>query len=142
MKSEQDDMVRRTICGQGFVLFAHGGRLLRGGRLLVALKMVTVVVTMERMISEQLKLTPRRKNLAARTRIFAFCRNELDFLHIYIYIYICPSAYQVSFLLLVRRRLHLLEDLFFLEGWASDHIEIFWRSTRRLERAFQRTSHR
>ena len=67
----------------------------------MALKMVTVVVTMERMISEQLKLTPRRKNLAARTRIFAFCRNELDFLHIYIYMSIslpslvlapCPST--------------------------------------------------
>ena len=55
----------------------------------MALKIVTVVATMESTISEQLKLTPRRKNLAARTRIFAFCRNELDYcIYIYIYIYV------------------------------------------------------
>ena len=67
-------MLSKAICGHGLVPLAHGGKLLRGGRFLVALKMVKVVAIMERTMSEQLKLTPRRKNLAARTRILAFCR--------------------------------------------------------------------
>ena len=69
-------MESRVICGQGFVLTAHGGRLFRGGRLLVALKIEKVVEIMESTMSEQLKLTPRRKNLAARTRILDFYRTS------------------------------------------------------------------
>jgi len=75
--SETQEMQRRVICGHGFVVRAHGGRLFRGGIDLVALKMEKVVAIMESTISEQLKFTPRRKNFAARTRIFDFCGYQL-----------------------------------------------------------------
>jgi hypothetical protein len=98
-----------------------------------------VVATMESTMSEQLKLTPRRKNLAARTRILAFCRDELDLKWFPIF---GPSAYQVSYLLLVRGAFCLLEYLFFSEGRAFDGAEILWRSTWRFESTFQWTPHR
>lgn len=71
MSSDTEEMQRSVICGHGFVVNAHGGRLLRGGMDLVSLKMEKVVASMDSTMSEQLKLTLLRKNLAARTRILA-----------------------------------------------------------------------
>lgn len=51
---------------------AHGGRLFRAGIFFVALKMENVVASMDRTIREQLKLTPRRKNLAILTLVLDF----------------------------------------------------------------------
>lgn len=62
-----------VICGHVFCPIAHGGNLFeltrRGGRDFVALKMVNVALSIERTMSEQEKLTPRRKNFAMRTRV-------------------------------------------------------------------------
>lgn len=51
---------------------AHGGRPFRDGMCLVALKMENVVASIARTIKEQLKLTPRRKNLAILTLVLDF----------------------------------------------------------------------
>lgn len=69
-------MERTTICGQVFVLGAQGDNvvepLLSSAIDLVLLKMVKDVESMERTIKLQLKLTPRRANLAIRTRVLIF----------------------------------------------------------------------
>ena len=70
--SETQETTRSVICGQVCCPAAQGGKLLRGGKDLVALKMVMVVEIMARTIKEQLKLTPRRKNLATRTLFLTF----------------------------------------------------------------------
>lgn len=72
MTREMQAMVSRRIWGQVLVLLAHGGRPLRGARVLVALKMANAVAIMERTIREQAKLTPRRKIFASRTRTLIF----------------------------------------------------------------------
>lgn len=63
----------RSICGQIFVLSAHGGRPFLFGRFFVALKMANAVAIMERTMRLQAKLIPRRKIFAIRTRILIFC---------------------------------------------------------------------
>jgi hypothetical protein len=55
------------------VLSAHGGRLFLWGIDFVVLKMVKVVASMLSTMRLQLKLMPRKKILAMRTRIFDFC---------------------------------------------------------------------
>lgn len=72
MTREMQAMVSRRIWGQVLVLSAHGGRPLRGDRVLVALKMENEVASMERTMREQAKLTPRRKIFANRTRTLIF----------------------------------------------------------------------
>ena len=52
---------------------AQGGRLLRVGSDLVALKIVKVVASIESTIREQAKFMLRRKSLAARTRVLILC---------------------------------------------------------------------
>ena len=57
--------------------------MLLGGIALVALKIVRDVVSMDKTMRLQLKLTPRRANLAIRTRVltlrsFAFCLSVLS----------------------------------------------------------------
>ena len=51
---------------------AHGGRLFRGARVFVALKIAKAVATMERTIRLQAKLMPRRKIFAILTRTLIF----------------------------------------------------------------------
>lgn len=51
------------------MFLAHAGILLWSGRILVALKMANEAESMDRMMREQLKLTPRRANLAILTRV-------------------------------------------------------------------------
>jgi len=72
MTREAQEMQMRVICGQVDWPRAQTGRLLRGGSILVALKIEKVVESIERTMREQLKLTPRRKNLATRTRVLTF----------------------------------------------------------------------
>jgi hypothetical protein len=74
--SETQEMHSRTICGHVDVPDAQGGRLLRAGSCLVALKMENVVASMERTMRLQLKLTPRSIIFAIRTLVFTFYRNE------------------------------------------------------------------
>ena len=69
---ETMEMARTVYWGQVLVVVAQAGRLLRGGRWRVALKMVKVVLSMERTMSEQEKLVQRRTILAMRTRVFTF----------------------------------------------------------------------
>ena len=66
-------MVKSKICGHGLELADHAGRPFRGGRALVALKIINVVETKARTIKEQEKLTPRSHILAIRTRVLTFC---------------------------------------------------------------------
>ena len=73
MTRETQAMDSRRACGQILVLSAHGGRPFLGARVLVALKMANAVATMERTMSEQAKLMPRRKIFANRTRTLIFC---------------------------------------------------------------------
>ena len=79
---DSDETTRSTICGQICWPRAHGGRLLRGGRVLVVLKMVNDVESMDSTIRAQLKLTPRRKNLATRTRFLTFYINVSKYINI------------------------------------------------------------
>lgn len=72
MKREMQAMTRSTICGQGLVFDDHAVKPPRDGRFLVALKIVKVAASMERTIKLQLKLMPRRKNFATRTRNLIF----------------------------------------------------------------------
>jgi len=58
---------------------AHGGRLFRAGICFVALNMENVVASMERTMREQLKLTPRRKNLAILTLVLDFRSSSCSF---------------------------------------------------------------
>lgn len=51
---------------------AHGVNLLAAAKDLVELKMAKEEDSIDRMINEQLKLTPRRANLAMRTRVLTF----------------------------------------------------------------------
>lgn len=74
--SIMDAMVRSMTCGQIFWFSAHGGRLLRGGSDLVALKIVKVAESIEIMIRAHEKLIPRRKNLAIRTRALIFYKGR------------------------------------------------------------------
>jgi len=55
MKSETHAMARRVTCGQITVWAAQGGKELRSGRALVALKMEKVVLRRERTIREQVR---------------------------------------------------------------------------------------
>lgn len=73
MAMETQEMTSRVICGQVCWPLAQAGKLLRFGSSLVALKIEKVVLSMESTISEQVKLVPRRKNLATRTRVLTFC---------------------------------------------------------------------
>ena len=73
MTSETQAMESKRTCGQILVFSAHAGRPFLGARVFVALKMAKADATMERTISEQAKLMPRRKIFANRTRIFIFC---------------------------------------------------------------------
>lgn len=68
-------MASVNFCGQAdaCVLGAHGVNLLAAARDLVELKMANEADSIDRMINEQLKLTPRRANLAMRTRVLIFC---------------------------------------------------------------------
>lgn len=68
-------MARASFWGHAMdaVLGAHDGMPLWLGKLFVALKMAKEEESMERMMREQLKPTPRRANLAMRTRVFIFC---------------------------------------------------------------------
>jgi hypothetical protein len=54
------------------VFAAHAGRLFRGARCLVALKMAKTVASIERTIRLQAKLIPRRNIFAIRTRVLTF----------------------------------------------------------------------
>src|SRR2546421_12072899 len=71
---EMQAMTSSVICGHGLPCADQAGRLFRGGIDLVALKIVKVVLSIERMISEHEKLTPRSTILAMRTRVLIFCR--------------------------------------------------------------------
>lgn len=51
---------------------AQAGRLLRGVRVLVALKMERVIETIARTMRLQLKFTPQRMNLTTLTLVFVF----------------------------------------------------------------------
>lgn len=62
-------MTNIKIWGHGLEFADQAGRLFRGGRCLVALKMVKVVAIKARTIREQEKLTPRSIILAIRTRV-------------------------------------------------------------------------
>jgi hypothetical protein len=73
MKSDKQAMTRRVICGQVLLFGAHAGNPFRAGNALVALKMVNVAESIDRTMSEQLKLTPLRTNFAIRTRVLTFC---------------------------------------------------------------------
>lgn len=100
----------------------------------MALKMVKVADSMDRTISEQEKLTPRRKNLAIRTRAFTFCIDvSVDLKGLSDRF----GAYQICCLLLFCERLLLLQSVFFFKSWAEDVSKISWWSTRRLHSAFQ-----
>lgn len=72
MSSEMQAMESRRTWGQILVLLAHAGRPFLGARVFVALKMANADATMERTMSEQAKLMPRRKIFANRTRTFIF----------------------------------------------------------------------
>src|SRR6187551_3235325 len=80
MTNETHAIERRVIWGQICWFGAHGGRPLRGGRERVVLKIVKTVESMARTMSEQLKLTPLRKNLATRTRFLTFYETISDHL--------------------------------------------------------------
>jgi hypothetical protein len=84
-RSETQAMERTRICGHVFVSSAQEGILLWSGKDRVELKMVRVVESMARIMSEQLKLTPRRANLAIRTRVLILCARSqhLDFLFLH-----------------------------------------------------------
>lgn len=72
-KSDTQAIASTSFCGHVLVSSAHADVLDWLGRDLVALKMEKVVESMARMMSEQLKLTPRRANLAILTRVLIFC---------------------------------------------------------------------
>jgi hypothetical protein len=76
-RREMQAMTRSVICGQIFVEGAQGGRLLRAGRSLVALKMEKVELSMERTMKEQAKFVLRRRILAMRTRTLTFYHSLL-----------------------------------------------------------------
>lgn len=65
-------MTRTVICGHLTVVVDQAGRPFLAGRALVALKMLKVVLSMERTINEQEKLTPRSTIFAILTRVFTF----------------------------------------------------------------------
>jgi hypothetical protein len=69
---ETQEMISKAICGQGLVVVAQAGRLFRGGIDFVVLKIVKVVLSIERTISEHEKLTLRSTILAMRTRVLIF----------------------------------------------------------------------
>lgn len=81
MKSEKQAMASVSFCGHDVlsVLGAHGGMLLCAASALVELKMANEADSMERMMREQLKPTPRSANLAMRTRVLIFCRGGQPF---------------------------------------------------------------
>lgn len=129
--------MRRT-CGQIFWFSAHGGRLLRGGNVFVALKMVKVALSMEMMMSAHEKLIPRRKNLATLTRALIFCKACQSWA---IIVYHMPT-YDVSRLLLVCEPFLLLQSVFFFEG-RTEHVAHVSRGRPRcLHGAFQWSLHR
>ncbi len=66
-RGAQDDLL-----GPGIRIVSQAGRPFWAGSDLVALKMANEVESMERMIKLQLKLTPRRANLAIRTLVLIF----------------------------------------------------------------------
>ena len=74
-RREMQEMTSKMICGHGLVVLAQAGRLFRAGIDFVALKMVNVVLSMDKTISEQEKLTPRSTILAMRTRVLIFCHH-------------------------------------------------------------------
>lgn len=71
---ETQAIERTSFWGHVLVFSAQDGILLWLGSALVALKIAKEADTMERMMREQLKLTPRRANLANRTRALIFYR--------------------------------------------------------------------
>ena len=57
---------------------AHGGRLFRGGRCLVALKIENAVASMDKTIKLHAKLIPRRNIFAILTLTLTFCGWSVD----------------------------------------------------------------
>lgn len=114
-------MARASFWGQALaaVLGAHEGMLLWLCKLFVALKMAKEAESMDRMMREQLKPTPRRANLAMRTRVFIFWmdgsgsettkwrRGEHG------------STHHVLDLLLLGRQLALFENVLLAKGWTE-----------------------
>lgn len=72
---ERQDMARTSFWGQLLVPLDQEDMPLWSGRALVALKTAKLEDIMARMMREQLKLTPRRANLAMRTRVLIFYKN-------------------------------------------------------------------
>lgn len=72
MANDTQAMERRVICGHVFCVGAQAGRFCLLGRVFDALKMLKVVDSMERTMSEQLKFVPRRHIFAIRTRVLTF----------------------------------------------------------------------
>jgi hypothetical protein len=66
------DSTNRRYWGQGLVPIAHGGRLFRDERLLVAEKMVKLVDSSDRTIKLQLKFTKRSTTFASLTLVLIF----------------------------------------------------------------------
>jgi len=64
---------RTTICGQSCVFSAHAGRPLCGARPFVARKTLKEVASRAMIIKLQLKLMPRRANLASLTLYLSLC---------------------------------------------------------------------
>lgn len=74
--SDTHAMAMTSFCGHVSVPLAQGGMPLCVGSDFVALKIAKEEASMERMMRLQLKFTPRRANLAMRTRALILCRRN------------------------------------------------------------------
>lgn len=75
-KSDMHEMTSTVICGHFIVVVDQAGRPFLGGSAFVALKMLKVVLNIERTINEHEKLTPLSTIFAILTRVFTFCPNS------------------------------------------------------------------
>lgn len=76
MSSDKQDAASVKACGTMLVFSAQAGRPFLAVKDLVALKMEKVEPNMASTIRLQLKLTPRRANLAIRTLVLTFWRED------------------------------------------------------------------
>lgn len=72
-KSDMQEMTSTVICGHFTVVVDQAGKPFLAGRCFVALKILKVVLNIDRTINEHEKLTPLSTIFAILTRVFTFC---------------------------------------------------------------------
>jgi hypothetical protein len=97
--------------------------------------MAKEVESMDRMIRLQLKLTPRRANLAMRTRVLIFYWESVSMIRESRHLE--WTTYDILCLLLLRSGLAFLEDLLFPKGRAQRVDELLAGSTGSLQGTLQ-----